>query len=36
MGGGGNNAAAGAQLKDVKIRDAVAQLFDAIDKYLDE
>ena len=34
--GGGNNAAAGAQMKNTKIRDAVNQLFAAIDKYLDD
>jgi c-di-AMP phosphodiesterase-like protein len=36
LGGGGNNAAAGAQIKDISIRDAVNKLFAAIDKYLDE
>ena len=36
LGGGGNNASAGAQLKDIGIREAVNQLFAAIDKYLDD
>ena len=36
LGGGGNTAAAGAQMKDISIREAVNQLFAAIDKYLDE
>ncbi len=36
LGGGGNNAAAGAQMKDTELRDAVNRLFAAIDKYLDD
>ncbi|HHU22578.1 MAG TPA: DHH family phosphoesterase [Clostridiales bacterium] len=36
LGGGGNRSAAGAQLKDISIRDAVNRLFAAIDNYLDE
>jgi c-di-AMP phosphodiesterase-like protein len=36
FGGGGNNAAAGAQVKNISMRDAVKELFAAIDKYLDE
>lgn len=36
LGGGGNNSAAGAQMKDTTIREAVNQLFAAIDKYLDD
>ncbi|MGE4352942.1 MAG: DHH family phosphoesterase [Oscillospiraceae bacterium] len=36
LGGGGNNSAAGAQMKNISIRDAVKKLFVAIDKYLDE
>jgi c-di-AMP phosphodiesterase-like protein len=36
LGGGGNRSAAGAQLKDISLRDAVNQLFAAIDSYLDE
>ena len=36
LGGGGNNAAAGAQLKNTDLRDAVNRLLAAIDKYLDE
>jgi len=36
LGGGGNKSAAGAQLKDISIRDAVNKLFRAIDEYLDE
>jgi c-di-AMP phosphodiesterase-like protein len=36
LGGGGNRSAAGAQLKDISIRNAVNRLFAAIDNYLDE
>ncbi len=36
FGGGGNNSAAGAQIKDITIQDAAAQLIKAIDQYLDE
>jgi c-di-AMP phosphodiesterase-like protein len=36
LGGGGNRSAAGAQLKDISLRDAVNRLFAAIDSYLDE
>ena len=36
LGGGGNKSAAGAQLRNISIRDAVNSLFKAIDEYLDE
>ena len=36
LGGGGNRSAAAAQLRDTSLRDAVNQLFEAIDQYLDE
>lgn len=35
LGGGGNKSAAGAQIEDVSIRDAVNKLFKAIDEYYD-
>lgn len=35
LGGGGNKSAAGAQMRDTSLRDAVNQLFAAIDNYLD-
>ena len=35
LGGGGNMSAAGAQLQDISLRDAVNKLFRAIDEYLD-
>lgn len=35
LGGGGNRASAGAQIKDVTLRDAVNRLFAAIDKYME-
>ena len=35
LGGGGNKSAAGAQLQDISLRDAVNRLFRAIDEYLD-
>lgn len=36
LGGGGNKSAAGAQLEDISLRDAVNKLFAAIDKYFEE
>lgn len=36
LGGGGNKAAAGVQMKNIDIRDAAKQLFAAIDKYMEE
>ena len=36
LGGGGNAAAAGAQLRNIEISEALAQLEDAIDWYLEE
>lgn len=36
MGGGGNKSAAGLQLDNIELRDAVNLLFAAIDKYLDD
>jgi c-di-AMP phosphodiesterase-like protein len=35
LGGGGNKSSAGAQLKSISLRDAVNNLFAAIDKYID-
>lgn len=35
LGGGGNKSAAGAQLKDISLRDAVNKLFSAIDEYME-
>ena len=35
LGGGGNKSAAGAQLRDITLREAVNRLFAAIDKYMD-
>jgi c-di-AMP phosphodiesterase-like protein len=35
LGGGGNKSAAGAQLKNTSLREAVNKLFAAIDKYID-
>ena len=35
LGGGGNRSAAGVQLVDVSLRDAVNRLCAAIDKYMD-
>jgi c-di-AMP phosphodiesterase-like protein len=35
LGGGGNHAAAGAQMKDTTLRDAVNRLFAAIDEYME-
>ena len=35
LGGGGNRSVAGAQLKDISLRDAVNKLFAAIDEYFD-
>ncbi len=35
LGGGGNHAAAGAQIKDTTLRDAVNRLFAAIDEYME-
>ena len=34
LGGGGNKSAAGAQMKDISLRDAVNRLFAAIDNYV--
>lgn len=36
LGGGGNKSAAGLQMKDTSLRDAVNRLFKAIDDYLDD
>ena len=36
LGGGGNKSAAGLQMDNIELRDAVNLLFAAIDKYLDE
>lgn len=36
LGGGGNKSAAGAQLKDISLRDAVNSLFRAIDEYMND
>ena len=36
LGGGGNKSAAGAQLQDISLREAVNRLFAAIDKYFEE
>lgn len=36
LGGGGNKSAAGAQLENIGLRDAVNKLFAAIDKYFEE
>lgn len=36
LGGGGNKSAAGAQLKEINIRDAVNKMFKTIDEYLEE
>ncbi|MEG1404050.1 MAG: DHH family phosphoesterase [Oscillospiraceae bacterium] len=36
LGGGGNKSAAGVQLKNIALRDAVNKLFAAIDKYFEE
>ena len=33
FGGGGNKSAAGAQIRDISLRDAVNRLFAAIDDY---
>jgi len=35
LGGGGNKSAAGAQMKNISLRDAVNKLFAAIDEYMD-
>ncbi|MBR6114837.1 MAG: DHH family phosphoesterase [Oscillospiraceae bacterium] len=35
LGGGGNKSVAGAQIRDITLRDAVNTLFAAIDKYMD-
>ena len=35
LGGGGNKSAAGAQMKNISLRDAVNRLFAAIDEYMD-
>ena len=35
LGGGGNRAAAAAQISDTGLKDAVARLFAAIDEYID-
>ena len=35
LGGGGNKSAAGAQIEDISLRDAVNKLFAAIDEYRD-
>ena len=35
LGGGGNKSAAGAQIADISLRDAVNRLFKAIDEYMD-
>ncbi len=36
FGGGGNNSAAGAQIKDISIQDVAPQIIQEIDRYLDE
>jgi c-di-AMP phosphodiesterase-like protein len=36
LGGGGNTSAAGAQLKNISLREAVNRVCEAIDKYLDD
>ena len=35
LGGGGNRAAAAAQLSDTRLKDAVDKLFAAIDEYIE-
>lgn len=35
LGGGGNRAAAAAQLSDISLQDAAKKLFAAIDEYMD-
>ena len=35
LGGGGNRAAAAAQISDTGLKDAVTRLFAAIDEYID-
>ena len=36
LGGGGNKSAAGVQLKNISLREAVNKLFSAIDKYFED